>query len=371
MSEKMDFHEIEKLENKDNKEEKKEEKKEDKKDDKKTTIDSVFNKSNIMFVVWFLAIYFVVFFVLKIFLKENTGSFMGYIFDLIMFVLLIIALLAWYYSTNEKDRENVASTAFEGILKYLNQTASIFTTIIVLIILYIFAYLLGIPMDSSKPISFSIVENTSWGVLLITIFVQFFKSVFGFSLIDEIRKLWNKVPEEEEKPEKEEKPKEEEKQEKDEVFNISNNLYTYDDAQSICTSYGARLATYDEIEGAYNKGAEWCNYGWSDGQMIFFPTQKSTWDKLQKTTDHKNDCGRPGVNGGYIKNPYVRFGVNCYGKKPKASDTDLNRMNANKNMVYPKSQKDLLLEGKINFWKQNADKMLNLNSFNKDKWSQF
>ena len=361
MSEKMDFHEIEKLENK---EEKKDDKKEDKNEDKKITIDSVFNKSNITFLVWFLAIYFVIFFVLKLFLKENTGSFMGYTFDLIVFVLLVIILIAWYYSTNEKDRENVASTAFEGILKYLNETASIFTTIIVLVILYIFAYLLGLPMDSSKPISFSIVENASWIVLLITVFVQFFKYVFGFSIIDEIRKLWKKVPKEEKKDAKEEV-------EKDEVFNISNNLYTYDDAQSICTSYGARLATYDEIEGAYNTGAEWCNYGWSDGQMIFFPTQKSTWDKLQKTTDHKNDCGRPGVNGGYIKNPYVRFGVNCYGKKPKASDTDLNRMNANKNKVYPKSQKDLLLEGKINFWKQNADKMLNVNSFNTDKWSQY
>ena len=105
--------------------------------------------------------------------------------------------------------------------------------------------------------------------------------------------------------------------------------------------------------------------------MIFFPTQKKTWDKLQKTSDHKNDCGRPGVNGGYIKNPYVRFGVNCYGKKPKASDTELNRMNANKNVVYPKNAKDLLLEGKVNFWKQNSDKLLNINSFNHDKWSQY
>jgi hypothetical protein len=47
MSEKIEFHEIEKLENK-------EEKKDDKKDDKKTTTDSVFNQSNIVFLVWFL-----------------------------------------------------------------------------------------------------------------------------------------------------------------------------------------------------------------------------------------------------------------------------------------------------------------------------
>ena len=64
---------------------------------------------------------------------------------------------------------------------------------------------------------------------------------------------------------------------KNEVFNISNNLYTYDDAQAICSVYGAQLATYDQVEEAYKDGAEWCNYGWSENQMAFFPTQKSTW----------------------------------------------------------------------------------------------
>jgi len=366
MAEKLNFNEMNINENMENKDETKKE--------EKVTFDTIFNKSNITFLVWFLAIYFIIYFVLKIFLKETADSFIGYTFDFIVLILLIIILLAWYNFTNNKKRENSLISILDGILKYLNQTSSIFTTILVLVILYIFAYLIGLPLDSSKPISFSIVENISLVVLLITVFVAFFKYVFGFSIIDEIRKLWDKS--EDKKDDKKEEKKEEKKEQPevsqtDEVFNISNNLYTYDDAQSICTSYGARLATYDEIEGAYNKGAEWCNYGWSDGQMIFFPTQKSTWDKLQKTTDHKNDCGRPGVNGGYIKNPYVRFGVNCYGKKPQASTADLDRMNANKNKVYPKSQKDLLLEGKVNFWKQNSDKMLNVNSFNQDKWSQF
>jgi hypothetical protein len=358
MSGKKDFNEIEVNENLENKEENKEE--------KKTDMTSIFNTSNIIFLVWFLAIYFIVFFVLKLFMRENTGSFIGYTFDLIMFGLLIVALVAWYYSTNANDRDKMASSSLNGIGDYLKEKSSIFITILFICILYIFAYLLGLPMDSSKPITFSIVETIAWSLFVISLFVLFFEYAFGFSLIDEIRRLLNKTK-------KEEKTENEEPVEltTDEVFNISNNLYTYDDAQSICTAYGARLATYDEIEGAYNKGAEWCSYGWSDGQMIFFPTQKNTWDKLQKTTDHKNDCGRPGVNGGYIKNPYVRFGVNCYGKKPKASDTDLNRMNANKNALYPKNAKDKLLEEKVNFWKKNSDKMLNLNSFNKDKWSQF
>jgi uncharacterized protein YqhQ len=366
MSGKKDFNEIEINENLENKEEKKEDKKEDKKEEKKTDMSSIFNTSNIIFLVWFLAIYFIIFFVLKLFMRENTGSFVGYTFDLIMFGLLIVALVAWYYSTNTNDRDKLGSSVLDGIGDFLKEKSSIFITILFIGILYIFAYLLGLPMDSSKPITFIIVETIAWGVFVISLFVLFFEYAFGFSFIDEIRRLWNKTKKEE-KTEKEE-PKE---LTTDEVFNISNNLYTYDDAQSICTAYGARLATYDEIETAYNKGAEWCSYGWSDGQMIFFPTQKKTWDKLQKTSDHKNDCGRPGVNGGYIKNPYVRFGVNCYGKKPKASDTELNRMNANKNVVYPKNAKDLLLEGKVNFWKQNSDKLLNINSFNHDKWSQY
>jgi hypothetical protein len=101
-----------------------------------------------------------------------------------------------------------------------------------------------------------------------------------------------------------------------EVFNISNNLYTYQQAQDVCSSYGARLATYDEIEAAYVDGGEWCNYGWSASQMALFPTQKDTWNRLQRTQNHKNDCGRPGINGGYMENPEFQFGANFYGTNP-------------------------------------------------------
>jgi len=111
-------------------------------------------------------------------------------------------------------------------------------------------------------------------------------------------------------------------------------------------------------------------YGWSDGQMALFPTQKTTWDKLQKTDYHKNNCGRPGVNGGYIHNPYVKYGANCYGKKPVAYTADVNRMNAQKNTVYPKSKKDLVRDMKTEYWKKNSDKLA-VNGFNNDKWSEF
>jgi hypothetical protein len=153
----------------------------------------------------------------------------------------------------------------------------------------------------------------------------------------------------------------------DEVFNIGNNLYSYEDAQHVCTAYGARLAKYDEIEDAYNHGAEWCNYGWSEGQMAFFPTQKSTWDELQKNPKDKNKCGRPGINGGYMGNKFLRFGVNCYGKKPDPKPEELARMN----QPLPKTADQAVIDKKVEFWKKNADALLKVNSFNNNKWSEF
>jgi hypothetical protein len=105
-----------------------------------------------------------------------------------------------------------------------------------------------------------------------------------------------------------------------EVFNIPGNYYSYDDARLMCKAMNAELATYDQVEAAYNNGAEWCNYGWSEGQMALFPIQKKTYDKLQQVEGHEHDCGRPGINGGYFEDSNIKFGVNCYGVKPEINE---------------------------------------------------
>jgi hypothetical protein len=130
------------------------------------------------------------------------------------------------------------------------------------------------------------------------------------------------------------------------------------------------LASYDQIEKAYQSGAEWCNYGWSDNQMAFFPTQKSTWSELQKNPLRKNSCGRPGVNGGFMQNPHMKFGVNCYGKKPSPTAIDLARMTSKQFVVTPKTNDELRLEKRVQFWKENSNKLLQINSYNNDKWSE-
>lgn len=87
--------------------------------------------------------------------------------------------------------------------------------------------------------------------------------------------------------------------------------YTYSEASDVCKKDGATIANIGQIYDAYNKGKEWCQYGWSDEMMILYPTQTSTWENL-KSQGKDHDCGRPGVNGGYTNQTNLKFGVNCY-----------------------------------------------------------
>jgi len=151
------------------------------------------------------------------------------------------------------------------------------------------------------------------------------------------------------------------------VFNIPGNYYSYDNAKALCQAYGAQLANYSQVEKAYNGGGEWCNYGWSDGQMALFPTQKSTFNTLQGIPGHEHDCGRPGINGGYMANPNLKFGVNCYGNKPRITEEEEELL---KTMPrYPETQQDLLFDKKVDFWKNNIDNIL-VSPFNPEMWSQ-
>lgn len=153
----------------------------------------------------------------------------------------------------------------------------------------------------------------------------------------------------------------------DQVFNIPGNKYGYEDAKAVCYAYGGRLATYNELESAYNDGADWCNYGWSDRQMALFPTQKSTYNNLQNIKGHEHDCGRPGVNGGYIANPMVKFGVNCYGNKRKINKEEQHLMDVT--TPYPKTQADLAFEQSVSYWKTKLEDIL-VSPFNYKSWSK-
>jgi len=301
----------------------------------------------------FAIVYLVVFFVFGI--RSET------LFDLVIFSTLIGFGIYKYFSA--ADQKHVIHQGSQEIIDFLEDPYALFTSVIFIICFYCLVFVFRIPTNESAPISVMLMGFGGWGLIVFLIVHNALKYLFNVNLLVLMRDpKWVDVVDTSGNTTKLVESK------KPEVFNISNNLYTYDDSQAICRAYDSRLATYDEIETAYNNGAEWCNYGWSENQMAFFPTQKKTWQELQVSEKHKNNCGRPGVNGGYFANKNIKFGVNCFGLKPKAKDNDV----FTKTLVpFPQTEKNEELEKKVKYWKTNLDKTLQVSSFNKEQWSRY
>jgi hypothetical protein len=338
----------------------------------------IFSNSNIAIMIWFLVIYFILYLLISLFRPGTQSNSIMRVFDIVILGCLLVYLVATFFQDTEKERTDTVKSYYNTLKAYMDDPTSLFAISLFIIVLYTIIFILGIPMEwGAKPITVMILENGAWILLIVVLIASFFKYVLGISLTDYMDKGANYLQSNANKAENvlrngntvvSGNTVSSNALKQKEVFNIANNMYTYDDAQSICQSFGARLAKYEEIEDAYNKGGEWCNYGWSDNQSAYFPTQKSTWDALQTTKTQKNKCGRPGINGGYIDDPNARYGVNCYGVKPKPKNTDLEKLSGS---AIPKSADDLIMEMKIKFWKENADKILQVNSYNTNKWSQF
>lgn len=149
------------------------------------------------------------------------------------------------------------------------------------------------------------------------------------------------------------------------VFNVSKNTFTYYDAEPLCKALGAELATYEQVKEAWEKGADWCNYGWTKGQMAVYPTQKETWEKLQHgPEEQRNTCGNPGLNGGAFDNPELRFGVNCYGPKPNQSDHDASQVARGR----PETASELEFDKKVSKFRSESDS-IGILPFNSGKWN--
>ena len=362
-------------------------------------INTLFTKSNIILLVWFLAIYLVVYVLLNMFYNKGTGvenyaSRMSKIIDILVFIFLFCYILIESQNMSKADQETAFSNFLQKIKTYIEDSYSLFALIFFIGCLYLTVYFLGIPMDSvNKPYTISMIENVSFILLAIILINDGFKYIFGIDLIDylfsdsaidwfkhkdasgnDVKKDASGNTVKKDASGNDTQKKQEEKHDgkkPDEVFNIRNNLYTYDEAAAVCSIYDAKLATYDQVEDAYNAGGEWCNYGWSEGQMALFPTQKGTWNKLQGSEKTKHACGRPGINGGYMSNANLRFGANCYGQKPDPKAVDQNLMAANGDIKIPESDADKEMNIKLKIWEQEPDKFLLVNSFNKKEWSEY
>ena len=326
--------------------------------------DNYFDTNTTLMILGFLAIYFIIYAIMNVVFDENAHSTKASFVDVVFLVVFLGIGAFYYYSLSEKEQELFWSNLKESTRKYLNNAYSVLDVLGFIVLFKVGIAIFGIPTESGmKPWSVGFIESMASLFLTILMLIQFFKYIFQIDIVGVIfgeESLFKTKPEETESSGS-----------KEEVFNVSNNLYTYEDAKAVCQAMGSRLATYDEIEASYMGGAEWTSYGWSEGQHAYFPTQKETWARLQEIKGHEHDLGRPGVNGGYFENPNVRLGVNCYGIKPQISAADSALMNAKKNSVVPRSKEEIELDKKVQFWKENKDKFLVLSGFNNDKWSKY
>ena len=359
-----------------------------------------FGSETTTYVITFIIVFILAYFILGKFMKNTLSGgnlFVSRLIDFSLLGVLAIYILSYLSSNNYELKSEDIEEMYQNTIDYLDNNASIITTTLIVLAFYMVTYIFGVPMSSDmKPISIRIIETVLIAVMTVVLFVFFFKNVLNISIVDVIQDIKDNLSgTKTEDTDEEAEIKLDEETQKDnsiaavdgtsettdisgaimpdgnEVFNVSNNAYTYDEAKAVCSIYGAELATYDQIEQAYNNGAEWCNYGWSEGQMAYFPTQKSTWTDLQKNPKAKNNCGRPGINGGFMANPNLKFGVNCFGKKPDPTDDDVRRLESKKYQAYPDQVYDKEMKAKMEKWKKNADKMLQLNSYNRNMWSRY
>ena len=251
--------------------------------------------------------------------------------------------------------------------------------LIIVIVIYITIFSLSSANKDNNPIIniiTLILEILLWGLLIFVIYINIknydnknydfrtkMENLFNTKIAEMDVYASNQAEKQEKQDEKNTSEDCDTKNGKKEVFHITNNNYTYNQAKDICEIYDSRLATYDEIEKAYDNGANWCSYGWSKDQLALFPTQKKVYNELKKITGHENDCGRPGINGGYFKNPNIQFGVNCFGEKPKAKNIDKSFMHSINHTP------ELNMLNTLNTENNDKTKDYIIAPFNKDTWS--
>ena len=151
---------------------------------------------------------------------------------------------------------------------------------------------------------------------------------------------------------------------KKEVFNIDQNVFTYDESKVACEALGAKLATKKQMEEAQKDGANWCNNGWVEDQLAMWPIQDG-YLKSIKGTKLEGKCGKSGLNGGYQPDKNLKLSANCYGYRPRPNENYIYYLE--KIMKNTKNEPELIDK----YRKMFASKDLFVSPHSDIKWSEF
>lgn len=313
-----------------------------------------------------------------------------YNFMIIIIVIFFFILFLLLFNYLGKSNSQSIQTSPMNQLNSLNQIGSRIATPVMNSVINTTQSAANQLMDyqkPNKPSILGIILNLLYFILFVILILLFIKYAFNIDVLQAFKKKQESPNASSDKSEKANKANKAEEDEEDasnpnsikttiknfspklpfkEVYHIPGNNYSYEEAKSVCKAYDGELANIKQMEDVYKKGGEWCSYGWSDNQLALFPTQHDHWNKLQTIKGHEHDCGRPGINGGYIDNPNVRFGVNCYGFKPKMKPVESKLMESASE--YPITDQQVEFNKQVDHWKKNLNNII-VAPFNAKKWS--
>ena len=258
---------------------------------------------------------------------------------------------------------NISEDFFSNLNKYASNPIILVVFILVILVYYILFAFIGNNETSGSSGGFVLFEGLLWGLFILLIFVNGIYYFYNINIITQFNDIFSSEPEIVIEKTIEEKPKM--VLDKKEVYHIPGNRFTYHDAKAVCNAFDSELANYDQLNSSLESGSNWCSYGWTKDQLGLYPTSQNHFKKMQKREGHEYECGLPGINGGYVSNPHTKLGANCYGIKPKKSKLESEYLDNEE--LYPKSQKELLFEERVKYWKNRIGNIL-INPFNNNNW---
>ena len=263
---------------------------------------------------------------------------------------------------------NITQDFYDSVNSFGSNPFVLVVLIIIILIYYVIFAFLGNSHDSDYSNNFTsggflFIEAILWALFILLVFINGLAYFYGINIVTEFK---NGLTQEPEIIIQTERDVSNVVVDHNEVNHIPGNRFTYNDAKAVCKAIDGELATYNQLNEANKKGASWCSYGWTKDQLGLYPTSQSDWKVLQKKEGHEYDCGIPGINGGYVSNVYTKLGANCYGVKPKKSELESQMLS---DTLYPKTEKELLFDERVKFWKNRVGNILLL-PFNNDSWNK-
>lgn len=356
------------------------------------------------YIFGFLCVYIFLYILLGIFFQESSHEEFQIILsrslDIFMSIVVLTVALTLFFSLPivGQNPSIISQTLQDQIYYFLVDPLSTLIVAIGIFILYLIIYLFRIPMTpATKPFTIILLENGSWILFAVLIIQNFAHTFLKIDLVDTFvlflddvfdlksdvltkkptittAKPSTVIPE---SPQPIPNPPPAPKQnviDGTKVFHIPENRYTYEEAPAACAAVGATLATHEQMKAAYEEGADWCNYGWSADQTAFYPTQPESWNKIQANPSTANHCGRPGLNGGYMENPNITFGVNCYDSNLQhTTETYKNTINdtqAIETQPLPLTPEEVAFNQKLQNWTQNTANV-NIQKVDQKQWTEY